>query len=81
MPWPGDIESVTVTWMDGKQETYPCNTIREEDGVLKLSSVYKSTMITQVKKRVCVPVGQYPGLRRQPGVVMAAGLVSSPPGG
>lgn len=40
MPWPGDIESVTVTWMDGKQETYPCNTIEVKDGELRLSSVY-----------------------------------------
>jgi hypothetical protein len=44
MPWPGDIESVTVTWMDGKQETYPCNTIREDDGVLGLSTVYKGSI-------------------------------------
>lgn len=44
MPWPGDTESVTVTWMDGKQETYPCNTVRDDDGVLRLSTVYKGSI-------------------------------------
>lgn len=56
MPWPGDIESVTVTWMDGKQETYPCNTVRDDGGVLKLSSVYQSTMVTQVKNERAFPL-------------------------
>jgi hypothetical protein len=42
MAWPGDIESVTVTWMDDRQETYSCNTIGIEDGELRLSTVYKS---------------------------------------
>jgi hypothetical protein len=28
--------------MDGKQETYPCNTVRDDDGILKLCTVYKS---------------------------------------
>jgi len=44
MPWPGEIESVTVAWMDDKQETYPCNTQIVEDGVLKLSTVYKGSI-------------------------------------
>jgi hypothetical protein len=44
MPWPGEIESVTVTWMDGQKETYPCNTIRDDDGVLGLSTVYKGSI-------------------------------------
>ncbi len=44
MAWPGDIESVTVTWIDGKSETYPCNTVRESDGVLKLSTVYPGSI-------------------------------------
>ena len=44
MPWPGDTESVTVTWMDGLEVTYPCNTVREGDGVLKLSTVYKGSI-------------------------------------
>jgi len=44
MPWPGEIESVTVTWMDGKQETYSCNTIRDDHGVLQLSKVYKGSI-------------------------------------
>ena len=56
MPWPGDTESVTVTWMDGKQETYPCNTVSDDDGVLKLSSVYKSTMTTVVKNERAFPL-------------------------
>lgn len=56
MAWPGDTESVTITWMDGKQETYPCNTVRDDDGVLKLSSVYKSTMVTQVSNERSFPL-------------------------
>jgi hypothetical protein len=44
MPWPGEIESVIVTWMDGKQETCPCNTVRVEGRVLKLSTVYKGSI-------------------------------------
>ena len=44
MPWPGETESVTVTWMDGKQETCPCNTVRDDGGVLKLSTVYKGSI-------------------------------------
>lgn len=42
MPVPGDVESVTITWMDGKQETYPCNTVRTENGELLLSTVYRA---------------------------------------
>jgi hypothetical protein len=43
MPSPGDVESVTVTWMDGKQETYPCTTVTLlPHGVLQLKTVYKS---------------------------------------
>ena len=30
---------------DGKQETYPCNTVRDDAGVLKLSTVYKGSSI------------------------------------
>ncbi len=56
MPWPGDIESVTVTWMDGQKETYPCNTVEVADGRLMLSSVYKSTMVTQVKNERAFPL-------------------------
>lgn len=44
MPWPGEIESVTVTWIDDKQETYPCNTIKVKDGELLLSTVYKDSI-------------------------------------
>lgn len=44
MPWPGEIESVTVTWMDGQQETYPCNTIEVADGELRLSTIWKSSI-------------------------------------
>ena len=44
MPWPGEIESVTITWMDGKQETYPCNRIQDDNGVLKLSTLYKGSI-------------------------------------
>jgi len=56
MPWPGDVESVTVTWMDDRQETYPCNTVRVEDGELRLSSVFKSTMVTVVKDERSFPL-------------------------
>lgn len=41
MPWPGDIESVTITWMDGQQETYPRNSVGTKDGELRISTVYK----------------------------------------
>lgn len=44
MPWPGDIESVTITWMDGQQETYPCNAVVTKDGELRLSTVHKSSI-------------------------------------
>jgi len=44
MPWPGEIESVTITWMDGQKETYPCNTVKVEDGELRLSTVYKGSI-------------------------------------
>ena len=44
MAWPGDIESVTVTWMDGQKDTYPCNTVKIEDGELRLSTVYKGSI-------------------------------------
>lgn len=57
MAWPGDIESVTVTWMDDREETYPCNTVVVADGELRLSSVYKSTMVTQVKNERAFPLG------------------------
>ena len=30
--------------MDGRQEAYPCNTVRDDDGVLKLSTVYKGSI-------------------------------------
>jgi hypothetical protein len=56
MPWPGDVESVTITWMDGQKETYPCNTISDDDGVLRLSSIYKSTMTTVVKDQRVFPL-------------------------
>jgi hypothetical protein len=57
MPWPGDIESVTITWMDDRKETYPCNTVEVADGELRLSSVYKSTMTTMVKDERAFPLG------------------------
>ncbi len=44
MSWPGDIESVTITWMDGQEETYPCNTVEVQDGELRLSTVYKGSI-------------------------------------
>lgn len=42
MAWPGDIESVTVTWMNGNEVTYPCNTVEVKDGELRLRTVYKN---------------------------------------
>lgn len=44
MPWPGDIESVTVTWMDGQKEIYSCNTVEVAEGQLLLSTVYKGSI-------------------------------------
>lgn len=44
MPWHGDIESVTITFMDGQQDTYPCNTVKVADGELRLSTVYKGSI-------------------------------------
>jgi hypothetical protein len=44
MPWPGDIESVTVIWMDDRKETYLCNTVKVADGELLLSTVYKGSI-------------------------------------
>jgi hypothetical protein len=37
--WPGDIESVTVEWMDGKNETFKCNRLNGEE-TLHLWTVY-----------------------------------------
>jgi hypothetical protein len=52
--WPGDIESVTVTWMDEQQATYPCSKVRTEDGVLKLATVYKGSIgFSDVIKNEC----------------------------
>jgi len=56
MPWPGDIESVTITWMDDRQETYPCNTVVVTEGELRLSNVYKSSMVTVVKDERAFPL-------------------------
>lgn len=42
--------------MDGQKETYPCNTVEVADGRLMLSSVYKSTMVTQVKNERAFPL-------------------------
>jgi hypothetical protein len=44
MAWPGDIESVTITWMGGKQLTYTCNAVSVKDGQLMLSTVYKGSI-------------------------------------
>ena len=44
MAWPGDIESVTVTWMNGNEVTYPCNTVKVENGELRLSMIYKGSI-------------------------------------
>lgn len=53
----GDIESCTVTWMDGIQETYPCNTIEVADGELRLSSIYQGTIGgRQVRDERCIPL-------------------------
>jgi hypothetical protein len=58
MPWPGEIKSVTVFWADGQPETtYPCNTIEVKDGELRLSSVYKSSMVTQIRDERAIPLG------------------------
>jgi|HubBroStandDraft_6_1064221.scaffolds.fasta_scaffold00062_25 hypothetical protein len=56
MPWPGDIESVTIIWMDDRKETYNCNTVEVGDGELRLSSVYKSSMVTQVRDERSFPL-------------------------
>lgn len=44
MPWPGDIESVTITWMDDRQDTFPCNTIDVAEGELRLSTIWKGSI-------------------------------------
>lgn len=44
MAWPGEIESVTVIWMDGPEQTYACNTVKAGDGELRLSTVYKGSI-------------------------------------
>jgi hypothetical protein len=61
MPWPGDIESVTITWENGEQETFPCNTVRVENGELHLSSVYKSGLGfgDQVKDERSIPLAGF----------------------
>lgn len=53
----GDIESCTVTWTDGMQETYPCNTIEVADGELRLSSVSQGTIgPVQVRDERAIPL-------------------------
>jgi hypothetical protein len=42
--------------MDDRQETYPCNTVVVKDGELRLSSVYKSTMVTTVRDERSFPL-------------------------
>lgn len=59
MSWPGDIESVTITWNNGEQDTYPCNHVKAENGELHLISVYSSTMVTTVKDERSIPLTSY----------------------
>ena len=56
MAWPGEIESVTVIWMDGQRGTYSCNTIKVSDGELRLSTVYKSSLVHQVRNERAIPL-------------------------